>query len=279
MSRLRNFAKAVLPDPVVERIRPITRGRSLRPLMEERLAELDLSPLELLRNAPLASLSDPSFLEHDLLPKLGLNDERLHQFPASLYPHTGRGLRHWQYPNQFSKYLVEISRLGIESYLEIGTRHGGTFVITVEYLSRFHPVRRAVGIDLSIPSAALRQWAAPRPGVTVLQGDSQGRAFTRLVRDSDPFDLVLIDGDHSEDGCRADYDLVAERSRAVVFHDIVSEPTPGVRAVWAEFRDARGDSFDIYEFTDQYDELKRVTGADFIGIGLAIPRGWRRRTT
>lgn len=279
VSRLRHLAKAVLPRPAVEQIRYITRERSLRPLMEQQLADIDLAPLELLRGAPRERLRDADFLEHELLPKLGLNDELLHQFPPSLFPYTGKGLRHWQYPNQFSKYLVEISKLGVQSYLEIGTRHGGTFVLTVEYLSRFTPVGRAVGIDLSVPSPALRRWANDRPGVTILQGDSQGRSFRRLVRESDPFDLVLIDGDHSEEGCRADYALVADRSQALVFHDIVSEPTPGVRVVWDDLKETRRDSFVIYEFTDQYEELKRSTGADFIGIGLAIPRSWRDRST
>jgi hypothetical protein len=34
---------------------------------------------------------------------------------------------------------VELASHRVENYLEIGVRHGGTFVITVEYLSRFHP--------------------------------------------------------------------------------------------------------------------------------------------
>lgn len=277
MGFVRRLAKAVLPNPVVERIRPFTRGRSLRALTREELRELDLSRLGLIRSARQSDLRDPDFLEHELLPRLGLNDELLHQFSRSLYRHTGHGLYHWQYPNQFGPYLALLSGLGIESYLEIGTRHGGTFVITVEYLSRFRPLRRAVGIDLGIPSNALREYAAARPNVTVLQGDSQGREFTKLVREQQPFDLVLIDGDHSEEGCRADLDLVAERSRVLVFHDIVSEPTPGVRKVWAEFKQAHAEHYEFAEFTEQYDEVKAETGADFIGIGVAVPRGWRAR--
>jgi precorrin-6B methylase 2 len=57
----------------------------------------------------------------------------------------------WQYPNQFSKYLAELAAHPVDRYLEIGVRHGGTFVITVEYLSRFHPVREAIAVDLEGP--------------------------------------------------------------------------------------------------------------------------------
>lgn len=274
---LRRLAKRVLPAFVVERIQPFTRGRSLRPLTKEQLRELDLSRLELIRSASVADLRDPAFLETELLPSLGLNDEHLHQFPRSLHPHTGQGLYHWQYPKQFAPYLVRLSELEIESYLEIGTRHGGSFLITIEYLSRFRPLRRCVGIDLGIPSAALRSYAAQRPKVTVLQGDSQGREFAKLVRSEGPFDLVLIDGDHSEGGCRADLELVAGHGRILAFHDIVSEPTPGVRKVWADFKRAQAAEYDFFEFTAQYEELVAETGAHFIGIGLAVPRLSRPR--
>ena len=142
----------------------------------------------------------------------------------------GQGVLAWQFPNQFAPYLARLSDLGIESYLEIGARHGGTFVTTIEYLSRFHPVRRAVGIDLGRPSDSLRTYAL-RPGVNVLQGNSQGRQFKTLMRESEPFDLVLIDGDHSEDACRADLELVSDRSRVLALHDIVSAVVPGVSRV------------------------------------------------
>ena len=274
MGIVRRLATTVLPEAAVRRIRPFARSIPLlRPLMPaDKLRELELSRLELIRSARLSDLRDPGFLEHELLPQLGLNDELLRQFPPSLYPHTGQGLYHWQYPNQFGPYLARVSRLGIQSYLEIGVRHGGTFLITIEYLSRFNPIQRAVGIDLGVPSSALREYAAARPHVTVLEGDSRGREFTTLVREGQPFDLVLIDGDHSEEGCRADLELVAEHGRVLVFHDIVSEPTPGVRKVWADFKHANGELHEFAEFTEQYDELKAKSNADYIGIGVSIPK-------
>lgn len=264
-ARGRRVAKAVLPDRAVVRIqRELTeRARRSRPI--------DLRAVRLIRKASLNQLADASYLEWELLPKLGFNDELLYEFPTSLHPYTGRGLRHWQYPNQFSKYLVELSRLKVESYLEIGVRHGGTFVITVEYLSRLRPLRTAVGVDL-VRSPGLVRYAKSRPEVAVLTCDSQSERFRRFVSAAGPFDLVLIDGDHSEAGCRRDFETVVEHARVIVFHDIVSDPVPGVGAVWREVKEAYADRFTFLEFADQYPELARE-GKSYLGIGVAAASG------
>ncbi len=264
----RDIVKAVLPDPVVRSVQHALARHVHRSF---RLKPIDLSRLELIRQAPLEQLSDPSYIEKDLLPQLGLNDETGH-FPPSLQPFVGEGLLCWQYPNQFSKYLVHLSRQGIESYLEIGVRHGGTFVITIEYLSRFNPIREAVGVDLG-HSRSLQEYAGARTGVTVIQASSHDDDFKELVRGHTiPFDLVLIDGDHSLEGCREDFELVRDRGRVLVFHDIVSQPTPGVTAVWQEVRRLYEERFDFYEFTDQYPDFSRERGGEFLGIGVAQSR-------
>ena len=269
MRAVKDIGKALLPDPVVRKVQHALAVRAEK--RAARTKAIDLSRAELIRAASLEELSDPSYLEESLLPRLGLNDENLHEIPESLHQYTGYGLLHWQYPNQFSRYLADLSRREIESYLEIGVRHGGTFVITLEYLRRFHPVRRAVGIDLG-GSPSLQQYAATQPGVDVLIGSSQGGAFRTLVRDHEPFDLALIDGDHSEEGCRADFELVRDRARIIVLHDIVSHPVPGVGKVWREMKESHGDRFDFLEYTDQYPEHRRRTGVDYFGIGVAVSR-------
>lgn len=266
---LKDALKRGLPDDVVRRVQRELAQRSLattRPI--------DLSRVELIRGASTETLSDASYLEHDLLPKLGLNDENLHEIPASLHRYTGYGLLHWQFPNQFSRYLVELSRYPIESYLEIGTHHGGTFVITVEYLSRFHPIRRAVGVDLG-RSRSLERYAQMREGVTILQASSQSDKFRAALKAHGPFDLALIDGDHSAEGCRSDFALVEDHARIVVFHDIVSDPTPGVAEVWREVKETRTEKFRFLELTQQYPEQEEK-GESWFGLGVAIPRDMPR---
>ncbi len=107
---LKAIAIRILPRPVFVML----KSKSIRS------REIDLSLANSIREKGLDCLSDPKKLEFDLLPSLGLNNENLREFPEELYPYCGRGLLHWQYPNQFSKYLVLLSKLRIERYLEIG---------------------------------------------------------------------------------------------------------------------------------------------------------------
>ena len=54
----------------------------------------------------------------------------------------------WQYPNQFSKYLYLLSNYKINSYIEIGCRWGGTFVLTNEFLKKHNTIIKSVAIDI-----------------------------------------------------------------------------------------------------------------------------------
>ncbi len=267
MEPIRRAAKAVLPHRTVLALENIGRRRN-----GFGAAPIDLSYAQLLRDAPLDRLRDVEYLEYDLLPRLGLNSEQIEQeFPEELWPSCGYGLRHWQFPRQFAPYLVKLLDLDVRSYLEIGCRHGGTFVITTEYLSRFRPLTKSVGVDLDI-HPTLKPYADQRPEVQIRAMNSQLEPFRRFVAEEGPFDLVLVDGDHREEPCRHDVQTVIDTAKAVVLHDIVSAPTPGVTAVWEELQRERADEFDFYEFTGQYDEHTARTGATWLGIGLAVRR-------
>ena len=231
--------------------------------------ELDPAPLEVLRTADLETLRDPERLEHEILPALGLNDEILDEFPSELYPHCGKGLRHWQYPNQFAPYLATLARLPISSYLEVGVRHGGTFLITVEYLSRFTTLRKAIAMDV-VDSPWLRRRLRGRPGMRMVLADSQLPQFGWWVEKEGPFDLALVDAAHYEHTAQHDLESVRPHANVVVMHDIVSQACPGVAAVWQRFRAEEAADWDFLEFTDQYDDVVERTGGSYLGIGLAI---------
>jgi cephalosporin hydroxylase len=231
--------------------------------------ELDVAPLEILRTADVGVLRDPGRLEAEILPALGLNDEELDEFPRELYPHTGKGLRHWQYPRQFAPYLVALSRLPISSYLEVGVRHGGTFLITVEYLSRFTTLRKAIAMDV-VDSPWLRRQLAGRPGMRMVVGDSQIPQFGWFVEREGPFDLALVDAAHHEETAQRDLEAVRPHANVVVLHDVVSQACPGVGAVWRRFRAEEAGEWDFAEFTDQYDDVLERMGGPYLGIGMAV---------
>ena len=243
--------------------------RARRALGLLRLERIDLAPLDLIRTAPLERLQDAEYLETMLLPLLGLSADGPHVFPESLQQFLGRGLRHWQYPNQFSKYLVALSRERIQTYLEIGVQHGGTFAITVEYLARFNPLKAAYAVDVNrVPS--LKEYAKNNPAIHLLREDSGSERFREFVQRRGPFDLGLIDGDHSEEACRRDFESIRERARVIALHDIVEPHFPGVGKVWAEIQRRYAGQFSFTEYVEQYPDVRQRLGYDSLGIGLAV---------
>jgi hypothetical protein len=253
----------IIPDAVS------ARARAALGLMP--LCMIDLDRLQLIREAPLDRLRDPRFLEVELLPALGLGGDAPEVYPDALKPFTGKGLRHWQYPSQFGPYLAHLAESGIRSYVEIGVQHGGTFAITVEYLQRFGALEAAYAIDLNrVPS--LKQYARQNPIVRVLREDSASERFRTFVRRRGPFGLVFIDGDHSEAGCRRDFDNVAGHATMIAFHDISDGYYSDVRKVWQQVRQSEGTKFNFYEFVEQYAEVQARIARPCLGIGLAVAK-------
>lgn len=224
---------------------------------------IDLERVALIRGGDPAQLSRPADLEALLL-KLGLNDEALHEFPSSLHPHCGQGLRIWQYPNQFGPYLACLSGLRVRSYLELGVRHGGAFVATVEVLERFSPLDFAVGVDL-LPCPALEEYRRMNPRAEFVRMNTQSPEFGAVLDRLGPIDLVFIDSHHEETQCRREVESLGSRANMIALHDIANVDWPGVRTVWEEVK-ASG-TYDCHEFTDQYGQL-----GPYMGIGLAVKR-------
>jgi len=231
---------------------------------------LDLSKVELIRNSSIDELRDIGFTENLLL-RMGLNNEILSHYPEELYQYTGYGLFSWQYPNQFSRLLVKLSEYPIQSYLEIGARHGGTFIIMYEYLRKFNPhFDKAIAVDI-IKSDSLVKFTESKRGIEYLICSSQSFRFRKLMEKTG-LDLVLIDGDHSLEACKNDFELVRDKSKMLIFHDISSVVCPGVCATWLHFKSIYKSQYDFFEFTDQYEEVYQRTGNSYLGIGLAIKK-------
>lgn len=224
---------------------------------------LDLDRVRLIREAALDDLARSSWLEA-LLPRLGLNDEGLAEFPPHLQPACGGGLRIWQYPTQFSKYLSQLARLQVRSYLELGIRHGGSFVATVEVLDRFRLLDFAVGVDI-IACASMAAYHAINPRSEFACINTQSPAFAGLLQRLAPVDLVFIDSHHEEAQCRREVVALTPYANMIALHDISNQGCPGIEKVWNEIRS--DSQWRCLEFTDQYPNL-----GPFMGIGLAVKK-------
>lgn len=222
----------------------------------------------------LKNLKDKSFIENELITTLGLNDEILSEQPLELSKYYGKGfkLRIWQYPNQFSKYLnyLATKTKKINSYLEIGCRHGGTFILTTEYLTRLNSnFNKSVAIDIIQPNELLREYTKFNDGAFFKNLDSTTPEFKEYI-ENNFFDLIFIDGDHSYEGVKNDSILTKDHCNIQVFHDIISDACPGVKKYWNEVKNEYVDTHNFYEFNDQYNS---VVGT-FLGIGIAIRKNW-----
>lgn len=221
--------------------------------------------ISLLRSASLRELRNEAFLREEFLLALGLNGEILDEFPERLYRWCGRGIRSWQYPIQFASYLTYLAGRDIRSYVEIGARFGGTFIIVVEYIRRFSDLYHACALDAQ-STPIMEVYAQVTAGVEYRIGNSlspQSRAFLG----SASWDLAFIDGDHSYEGCATDFHSVRQRSKLIALHDIANTACPGVRQVWQEIKQVVPGGR-LFEATDQYKEVWERRQATYLGIGV-----------
>ena len=215
-----------------------------------------------------------------MIERLGLfpyMPQHLREFPPELHGHCGRGIGIWQYPNQFEPYIEAIKAHfggggGPKTYVEIGVAAGGTFMATCDLLSP----TRAVAIDISpVIGTTIDDGRAgnktPFDGLLAAFIDGKTREFfcgtsmdlATSSRCPATIDLLFVDGNHSYEGVKADFEALGPRSRVVVFHDIVSDACPGVVRFWKEIAAAFPDCRTA-EFVDQYDSV----AGSFLGIGV-----------
>ncbi|MBI2352790.1 class I SAM-dependent methyltransferase [Candidatus Dependentiae bacterium] len=221
--------------------------------------------IQLIQTESLCNLTNASYLEETLLLQLGLNNENILEFPISLNAYFGAGLKSWQYPIQFSKLLVFLSKLNISTYLEIGCRHGGTFIIISEYLKRFNSTVKSYAIDpfYSLPMSVYT--SKINHDAFYIIDFSTSKRFIDLSNLY--WNICFIDGDHSLVGVTNDYNLVRNNSDVIVFHDTVNAVCQGVVAFWNNLKKTTN-ALQIIEFIDQYQEVMSRTGNHYLGIGI-----------
>lgn len=137
-------------------------------------------------------------------------------------------------------------------------------MVTIEYLARFNETV-ATAIDQHIEPPLIK-YAKLNPNVSLLEHRTDAPAVEAHLGQR-LWDLVLIDADHTEEGCWGDYQSVRDNTRRVAFHDISNDICPGVEAVWKRITEvvpARA----VCEFTEQYSEGIRRNSYRQFGIGL-----------
>lgn len=195
------------------------------------------------------------------------NFERLFQFACDvLGPHQKR--------SEIERFLQFAATRNPKIALEIGMAQGGTSFLLKESINT---LTLLVCIDIYLHNVFILE-AFNKRGCSLkfLEGSSTEPTIKQSVIDAlagRKLDILFIDGDHSYDGVKADFqsyrDLVADGG-LIVFHDICDDfqtkygihsgnYTGGVPQIWKEVKD----SFEHYEFIDQVDQ-------DGFGIGCLV---------
>lgn len=203
--------------------------------------------IDLIRNAPIEALKDEAYVE-DLIYKLGIGPPQVPPFVTSSYPphlKLGEGLKIYQIPKQFAKYLIWLSDKKIKSYVETGLCFGGTFILTIEYLNRFTKLERKVCVETIIwPGENVTEYKNYET-FEFYQSNSRSFYFANAIKNYN-FDLAFIDGDHSWDGLSSDYYLL-RNSRIIAIHDIVESTCTDVNRWWSQHKNETS-----VEFTDSF---------------------------
>ena len=228
---------------------------TLRKLREHRGIGPCLRALENLRSAALPPLQRP------LLPLIvrevrstahirdadALISAASRQFLRAIVPIQRR--------SEIRALMNAVQTLAPRHVLEIGTANGGTlFLLTRVSAADAH----VISVDL--PGGPFggdkNEWkhsiwnafTTDQQKMTLLRGDSHQRKTLELVKqhlNGQPLDFLMIDGDHTYDGVKMDFEMYSPLVRAeglIAFHDICQHPNGfggEVFRFWKEVREGR----------------------------------------
>ena len=157
-----------------------------------------------------------------------------------------------QKKSELHQLVAALRKRRLDTVVEIGTYRGGTLWLWCQLAS---PAATIASIDLpggpfgggyaAADLPRLRSYARKRQDLTLIRSDShspQTSARLSNVLAGSAIDFLFIDGDHSYEGVRRDYEMyspLVAPGGLVAFHDVLphtNEPTCEVDRFWRELK-------------------------------------------
>jgi len=174
------------------------------------------------------------------------------------------GLKLQQVPEEYSSIIMDCIGRSPKSYLEIGIGNGGSWM-TFSYLNR-----KSLQISHSVDNLAYKQAVDQKiEEIEFIKNflsdhipDSKFfnmTSFNYLQSCKLKYDIIFIDGDHSYEGVKSDYENSIKNVNEggiMIFHDIVSIGAPGVVKFWNE--------------TKNRHQYKEFISSNTCGMGILI---------
>lgn len=192
---------------------------------------------------------------------------------ARVFSPAMRFIRPLQSRVELEALLGEVRRLAPSTVVEVGTASGGTLFMLTRAASA-----DATLVSIDLPGGAFgggypvwraplyRSFAGPGQRVHLLRRDSHDPSTLEALKGvlgGRRVDFLLIDGDHTYEGVKRDFEMYRSLVRPggmIGFHDIVphsAESGCEVERFWNEIRD----TFDSVEFVEDW-------RSQFGGVGL-----------
>jgi predicted O-methyltransferase YrrM len=155
---------------------------------------------------------------------------------ASQWSFLGLRIAPWQVASEIRGLLECVAAEPPRTVVEIGTSNGGSLFLFARIAA---PDAHLISVDLPRGpfGGGYARWRAPlyrsfardRQDVELLRGDSHSRSMFDQVRQAlagRAIDFLFIDGDHSYDGVKQDFETYSTLVRPgglIAFHDIVPQ--------------------------------------------------------